>query len=81
MKTMNNETWRMQVKKFVRWAESEFKDKSGAEKRAVVINAVADNVRIPFVPAWLVRIILGVIVDSVVREFNEHFGHNWGEEQ
>ena len=46
----------------------------------MVIDMVADNLRIPFVPAWLIKIILGVIVDSVVHEYNARFGHKWGEE-
>jgi len=54
------------------------------KKEAVmsILNALVDSgtIKIPFVPKWLVKKLLGLMVDWVVGYYNEKFGKGKGEE-
>lgn len=49
----------------------------GEQKRQAAIEFINKHVNIPVLPEWVEAMIIGEIVDFVVAEFNELYGHRW----
>lgn len=51
---------------------------SGAEKKCAAVEIPSEAFRPSFMPKFLFRLGTGLMVDLVVRKFNDRFGHRWG---
>ena len=61
---------KIEAQRWVRWAEEHLKDKSGEQKKEIVLNLLLEKCDIPWVPKFIEKIIYGVVIDSVCRFFN-----------
>lgn len=51
---------------------------NGTEKRAAGIEILVNEIKIPFIPKWLLRYVLGKAIDAMVKNLNNKFGnHTW----
>ncbi|MDR1649032.1 MAG: hypothetical protein LBR71_02120 [Synergistaceae bacterium] len=66
----------------VHWAEKELPGKSGAGKRAAVVEKACAIINIPYLPDWIENmfkpILIGWIADKVCNVFNILFEHDFG---
>jgi len=50
---------------------------TGKEKREAVIKFIDDTVSLPFYLEPLDGIVVGIVIDAVVRSYNIKYGHGW----
>ena len=66
------------AQELIKYAEG-MKDKTGPEKKAIVVKLLCDEINIPGVPDWIERMIepplYGFIVDLLVKWWNSLTGH------
>ena len=63
----------------VLWAEKNLKGKSGAEKRAAVVQKVDDMITLPWWLEWADGPMIGWLVDSACQLLNDIHGHDWND--
>lgn len=64
----------------VRWAESEMKGKTGAEKRAAVVSKIDDWIVLPFWLEFLDGPVIGFLIDKICNALNILTDHaDWGD--
>lgn len=61
----------------VLWAEKNLKGKTGAEKKAVVVQKLDDLIKLPAYLEWADNILISYLVDSVCSKLNEITHHNF----
>ena len=61
----------------VLWAEKNLKGKSGAYKKAAVIQKLDDMIKLPAYLEWADDIAISFLVDSVCSKLNEITQHNF----
>ncbi len=57
--------------------EREFGSGRGREKRDAAVRLINAAVDIPWLPEWFEALLLGLLVDLVVHQFNRWWGHRW----
>ena len=60
------------------WAEREMRGKSGAEKKAAVVQKLDDMITLPAWLEWADGPIIAALVDAACALFNDRYGHAWG---
>ena len=63
----------------VLWAEKNLKGKSGAEKKAAVVQKLDELIKLPFYLEWVDDMIISYLVDSVCSKLNEITQHDFSE--
>lgn len=63
----------------VLWAEKNLKGKSGAEKKATVVQKLDDLIQLPFYLEWVDDVIISYLVDTVCSKLNEITQHDFSE--
>ncbi len=63
----------------VLWAEKNLKGKSGADKKAAVVQKLDELIKLPFYLEWVDDIIISYLVDSVCSKLNEITQHDFSE--
>ena len=61
----------------VLWAEKNLKGKTGAEKKAAVVQKVDDMIVLPWWLEWADGPLIGMLVDAACGLLNEAHGHDW----
>ena len=61
----------------VLWAEKNLKGKSGAEKKAAVVQKLDELIKLPFYLEWVDDIIISYLVDVVCSKLNEITQHDF----
>ena len=63
----------------VLWAEKNLKGKSGAEKKAAVVQKLDELIKLPFYLEWVDDMIISCLVDTVCSKLNEITQHDFSE--
>ena len=75
--TMNITQIKAKIIDCVLWAEKELKDKTGAEKKAAVIQKIDDMIKLPFYLEWLDDMLVSYFIDAVCTKLNAITQHNF----
>ena len=59
------------------WAETQLKDKSGAEKKAAVVKKLDEFVKLPAYLEWADDLFFSWLVDTVCEKLNAMTEHNF----
>lgn len=59
------------------WAEKNLRGKSGAEKRAAVVQKLDDMIKLPWWAEWADDLVIGRLVDAACALVNDVYGHDW----
>jgi hypothetical protein len=69
------------AQELIKFAEG-LKDKTGPEKKAIVVKGMCEAIDVPFVPEWIEGLfepaLYGFVVDTAVKWWNRLTGHELG---
>ncbi len=60
------------------WAEQNLKGRSGAEKKAAVVQKLDDMITLPAWLEWADGPVIAWLVDAACTMLNTMYGHDWG---
>ena len=63
----------------VLWAEKNLKGKSGADKKAAVVQKLDELIKLPFYLEWVDDMIISSLGDSIFSKLNEITQHDFSE--
>ena len=74
---MNYKEWFVKVEEAVKQAELKFPGGEGINKRKFAIDVINAVVDVPFIPEFIEKEIIGLLVDFCIWIYNRYFGKRW----
>lgn len=68
--------WALQI---ILEAENRIPGQTGAEKKAYVVKALDEFIRLPLWLEPIDSVVFGAIIDVICRRLNSKYGHIWGD--